>query len=119
MRSIFQTLLVMMNMNMLNNSSHSDLIAEAFGLSGLSKAVRDSLLEEIDEMVFRSVLFRIMVDMNDDDKEELGDVLEGAGDDFEKPYSFLKKKVKNFDSLMKEEMKKIRDESLELTQQFA
>jgi hypothetical protein len=57
--------------------------------------------------------------MDDDDKEQLSDVLENAGDDFEKPYSFLKNKVKDFDTLMKEEMQKIREESLELTHSFA
>ena len=102
-----------------NNSSHLDLIADAFGLSRLPKAVRDSLIEEIDEMVFRSVLFKVMVEMDDDDKVELGDVLDSAGEDFSKPYDFLKKKVKNFDELIQEEVEKIREESLSLTQSFA
>lgn len=108
-----------MNMKMPNNSSHLDLIAQAFGLSHLPKAVRDSLLEEIDEMVFRSVLFRAMIDMDDEDKEELSDVLDGAGDDFAKPQAFLKEKVKNFDELIKEELEKLKSESLSLTQSFA
>jgi UDP-glucose 6-dehydrogenase len=102
-----------------NNSSHLDLIADAFGLSCLPKAVRDSLIEEIDEMVFRSVLFRVMIEMNNDDKEELHDVLDSAGDDFEKPYAFLKDKVKNLDELIKEELEKVKEESLMMTQSFA
>ena len=102
-----------------NNSTHLDMIADTFGLSILPKSVRDSLLEEIDEMMFRSVLFRVMVDMDEEDKNELHDVLENAGDDFEKPYIFLKEKVKNLDELLKEELEKIKEESLGLTQQFA
>ena len=102
-----------------NNSSHLDLIAEAFGLARLPKAVRDSLLEEIDAMVFRSVLFKIMIDFDAEDKNELHDVLESAGDDFSKPYAFLKEKVKNFDDLIKEEVEKVKKESLSLTQSFA
>ncbi len=104
---------------MLNNSSHLDMIAESFGLSKLPKAVRDSILEEIDEVIFRSVLFRVMVDMDDEDKNELSDVLDNAGDDFEKPYSFLKQKVGNFEGLIKEELEKIKKESLALSQSFA
>ena len=102
-----------------NISSHLDIITEAFGLSGLPKSISDSLLEEIDALVFRSVLFRIMIDMDEDDKNELNDVLETAGDDFQKPFSFLKEKVKNFDEIVEEEVMRIKDESLSLTQQFA
>lgn len=101
------------------NISHLDMVAEAFGLNKLPKAVRDALIEEIDAMVFRSVLFRVMANLDDDDKDELHDVLEQAGDDFEKPYSFLKEKVGNFDEIVKDELAKVRDESLSLTQQFA
>jgi len=104
---------------MTSNSSHLDLIAKSFGLSGLPKAVRDSLLEEINQMVFRSVLFRIMISMDDEDKNELSDVLDNAGDDFAKPYAFLKEKVDNFDGLIEEEVEKIRKESAGLTKSFA
>jgi hypothetical protein len=104
---------------MSNNQSHSDIISDVFGLSNLPKAVRDSLLEEIDELVFRAVLFKIMIYMNEDDKNELFDILESAGDNFDKPYAFLKSKVGNFDGLVKEEMMRIREESLPLTKSYA
>ena len=102
-----------------NNPAHLDIIAEAFGLSKLPKAVSDSLLEEIDALVFRSVLFRIMIEMDESDKDELNDVLEMAGDDFDKPFSFLKRKTENFDQIVREEVDKIRTESLSLTESFA
>ncbi len=57
--------------------------------------------------------------MDEEDKNELDDVLENAGDDFEKPYSFLQKKVKNFNEIVKEEIQKIREESLSIAQMFA
>ena len=99
--------------------SHTDLIVEAFGLSQLPQAVQNSLLEEIDALVFRSVLFRAMVNMDEEDKDHLNDVLANAGDDFQKPFMFLKEKVKDFDQIMKEEVNKIRNESLLSTQSFA
>ncbi|MEI6480391.1 MAG: hypothetical protein WCO12_02605 [bacterium] len=104
---------------MTTNSSHLDMLAEAFGLSRLPKSVRDALLEEIDVIVFRSVLFRVMVNLDEDDKEELHDILEHAGDDFEKPYTFLNSKVKDFEKIVKDELLKVKNESLELVQQFA
>ena len=99
--------------------SHLDMVAEAFGLGQLPKAVRDALIEEIDVMVFRSVLFRVMASLSDEDKDELHEILENAGDDFEKPYSFLKTKTKNFDEIVREEVKKVKKETLELKEQFA
>ena len=102
-----------------DNKSHLDILAEVFGLSRLPKAVRDSLLEEIDAIVFRSVLFRVMIDLSDEDKDELHDILESAGDDFEKPFNFLKEKVENLDEIIDEELQKIKRESLDLVQQFA
>jgi len=104
---------------MSNNPAHLDMIVDAFGLSRLPKAISASLLEEIDALVFRSVLFRIMVNMDEDDKNELNDVLDRAGDDFDKPFSFLNERVKNFDEIVKEEVEKIKNESLSMTQNFA
>jgi len=102
-----------------DNKSHLDILGEVFGLSRLPKAVRDSLLEEIDAIVFRSVLFRVMIDLSDEDKDELHYILESAGDDFEKPFNFLKEKVENLDEIIDEELQKIKEESLDLSQQFA
>lgn len=102
-----------------NNKNHLDIISEAFGLSNLPKAVRDSLLEEIDMLVFRSVLFRIMVNLDEEDKDELNDVLENAGEDFEKPFAFLQNKIKDFDTIVSEEVDRIKNESLSFTQSFA
>jgi hypothetical protein len=101
-----------------NNSSHLDVISDAFGLSKLPEAIRNSLLEEIDALVFRSVLFRIMIDMDEDDKNELDDVLDKASDDFDKPFMFLKQKVKDFDQIVLEEVDKIKSENLSLTESF-
>ena len=100
------------------NYSHLDRVAEAFGLGQLPKAVRDALIEEIDVMIFRSVLFRVMTNLSEEDKNELHEILENAGDDFEKPYNFLKTKTNNFDEIMREEVRKMKSETLALTQQF-
>lgn len=102
-----------------NNKNHLDIISEAFGLSKLPKAAQDSLLEEIDMLVFRSVLFRIMVNLDEEDKDELNDVLENAGEDFEKPFGFLQNKIKNFDKIVYEEVERIKNESGYLVQSFA
>ena len=95
------------------------MVAEAFGLGQLPKAVREALIEELDVMIFRSVLFRVMTNLSEEDKDELHEILENAGDDFEKPYAFLKIKTKNFDEIVREEVRKVKKETLALKQQFA
>lgn len=105
--------------NMTETSLHLNMLSEAFGLNTLPKSIRDALLEEIDTTVFRSVLFRVMVDLNEADKDELHVILEETGDDFEKPYKFLRGKTQNFNEIVADELAKIKEESLALTQQFA
>lgn len=105
-------------MTTLNNSTYLDSVIDAFGLSSLPEAVRNSLIEEIDVIIFRSVLFRVLNDLDETDKDELHDILENAGDNFEKPFSFLKTKVKNLDKIIKEEIEKTRTESVNLMEQF-
>ena len=107
------------HIKMTDTSSHLDLAADAFGLNKLPKAVRDALLEEIDAVIFRSVLFRVITKLDEKEKDELHEILEETGDDFEKPFEFLKMKTENFDEIVGEEIEKIKEESLSLTQQFA
>lgn len=93
-------------------------LAEALGLAKAPQAIRDSLVEEIDTVVFRSVLFRVFTDLDEDDKDELHDILEKTGDDFEKPFAFLAKKIPHLPKIVEEEVEKVKSESEELLEQF-
>lgn len=105
-------------MTTLSNSSRINVVVDAFGLSSLPEAVRNSLIEELDVIIFRSVLFRVLNELDETDKDDLHDVLENAGDDFDKPFAFLKTKVKSLDKIIKEEINKTREESVHLMEQF-
>ena len=104
---------------MTTNIAYMNKLAEVFGLQKMPESVRNALLEEIDVLVFRAVLFRVLSVLDDGDKDELHNILENAGDDFEKPYSFLKSKVKNLDEIIKEELNTVKQERLNIVGNFA
>ncbi len=82
-------------------------LAVKLGLQTLPNAERNALLEDLDMMVFRSVLFRAISALNKQDREDLHLLLDGTDDgSLRLPYEFLRKRVKNFDQIVQEEVKK-------------
>lgn len=102
----------------MTHTAHFDMVARTLGLQHLPLADRNALLEEIDTIVFRAVLFRVISELDESEKEELHTILDQAGDNFAKPYEFLKSKIKNFNTIVDEELEKIKEESLRVVEQF-
>jgi hypothetical protein len=93
-------------------------LATALGLQNLPPAERNALLEELDIMVFRSVLFRAITSLNKQDREDLHLLLNEANENMRMPYEFLRKKVPNFSQLIKEEVQKTQKETEQVLKYF-
>ncbi len=96
----------------LEEALKTDLVKE-LGLENLPEKDQREILLSFSKIVFQAIMLRLLDEMPDETKEELGKLLEEKPEDDEALYNFLKEKVPNFDRICAEEIAKLKAESLE------
>lgn len=89
-------------------------IVKELGLEALSEDKQVEILEKIGQIIFQSVLIRVMDIMSEEDKDEFDELLGVKADDTEAVLGFLQGKVPNLDEIVKEEVIKFKTETLDI-----
>ena len=92
----------------MDNQFDTKKIVADFGLGGMDSREQERMIEKIGNLLFEAVVERSVdvmdeTTMNDFDKE-----VKGAGSDYQKIISFLKGRVPGFDSIVTEEMSRLK-----------
>lgn len=83
-------------------------LTEDFGLTSMGSKEQERMIEKIGNLLFESVVERAVDIMDDETMDQFDQVLANVGGDYQKVISFLKEKVPGFDSVVSEEMSRLK-----------
>ena len=89
-------------------------IIKDLGLDQLPKKEQEETLLSIGRIIFQSVLIRVMEELSDNDKDEFEKILAEKPNSEEAILGFLKSKIANLDTIVGEEIVKLKQESIGL-----
>lgn len=87
----------------MNNDLNKKII-EDFGLASMDSREQEKMIEKIGNLLFESVVERSVDAMDDGALSEFEQIVDGAGDDYQKVISFLKNRVPGFETIVSEEL---------------
>ena len=90
------------------NDEFNKKIANDFGLSAMDTMEQEKMIEKIGNLLFESVVERSIDVMDESTMNDFENVIAGAGSDYQKVISFLKSRVPGFDSIVSEEMSRLK-----------
>lgn len=90
------------------NDNLKNKIIDDFGLSTVDRLEQEEIIEKIGNLLFQSVIERSVDGLEDTKISQFEDVLNIAEGDYQKVIDFLKSNVPNFDSIVKEEMSRLK-----------
>lgn len=83
-------------------------LIEDFGLAGMDSAEQERMIEKIGNLLFESVVERSIDLMSDEVIDQFDEVVAHTGNDYQKVIVFLKEKVSGFDTVVSEEMSRLK-----------
>jgi len=83
-------------------------IAEDFGLSSMDLGEQERMIEKIGNLLFESVVERSVDNMDENTMNDFDEAISTAGNDYQKIISFLKSRVPDFDTIVSEEMSRLK-----------
>lgn len=89
-----------------------DNIIKELGLDNLSEERKTEILLGIGRVIQQNVILRILDELKEGDKDEFDKFLENNSENEEIIYQFLQSKISNLDGIINEEIKKIKEESV-------
>ena len=89
-------------------------IIKELGLDELSQEKQEEILLEVGSVIFQGVLIRVMELLSVEDQTAFGKLVEEKPDDREGLLNFLQEKVPNMNDIVKEEVAKFKQESVDL-----
>lgn len=90
------------------NEEFKKKIAEDFGLGAMDSREQERMIEKIGNLLFESVVERAVDTMDEGAMADFEDVLANAGSDYQKVIGFLKSRVAGFDTIVSEEMSRLK-----------
>lgn len=83
-------------------------ISDDFGLNKMDPFEQERMIEKIGNLLFELVIARSVDVMDENTVNEFDNVLETAGEDYQKVINFLKEKVPDFDKIVMDEMGRLK-----------
>ena len=83
-------------------------LVEDFGLATMDSAEQERMIEKIGNLLFESVVERAIDNMDEGTMSDFDDAMTNAGSDYQKIIAFLKERVSGFDSIVSEEMSRLK-----------
>ena len=83
-------------------------IALDFGLNNMDSREQEQMIEKIGNLLFESVVERAVDTMDGNTMNQFEDEIANAGNDYQKVISFLKTHTPEFDSIVSEEMSRLK-----------
>lgn len=96
----------------MNNKINQNII-EILGINSLPEEKQKEAMEKLGAIVYQEIMLRVLDILSEEDKDEFEKIIE-KNPDPETMFSFLGEKISNFDEIVEEEAKKLRDESAEI-----
>jgi hypothetical protein len=90
------------------NEEFNKKIINDFGLTGMDSREQEQMIEKIGNLLFESVVERSVDLMDEEIMNEFDVVIGNAGSDYQQIVTFLKSKVLGFDSIVTEEMSRLK-----------
>ena len=94
-------------------------IMKDLGLDLLPPEERDEALLRVGNIIFKSVLLRVLDELDEKQKDAFDATLDANPDNQEAVFEFLRSNVPDFDALVADVIAKFRQESLATTQQIS
>lgn len=86
------------------NEEFNKKIVKDFGLEEMDSREQEQMIEKIGNLLFESVVERAVDVMDEEAMKEFDGVIENAGNDYQKIISFLKSRVPGFETIVSEEL---------------
>lgn len=83
-------------------------IANDFGLQNLDSREQARMIEKIGNLLFESVVERAVDVMDEEVMNDFDEAVGDAGSDYQKIISFLKTRVPDFDTIVSEELSRLK-----------
>lgn len=83
-------------------------LIEDFGLTSMDSAEQERMIEKIGNLLFESVVERSIDLMSDDIVDEFDEVVANSGNDYQKVIIFLRENVPGFETVVSEEMSRLK-----------
>lgn len=83
-------------------------ISEDFGLGNMDSREQEHMIEKIGNLLFESVVERAVDIMDESTMNDFDEVIVQAGSDYQKVIAFLKERVTGFDTIVSEEMSRLK-----------
>jgi len=90
------------------DSEFNKKIAEDFGLGNMDSREQERMIEKIGNMLFESVVERAVDAMDEETMNDFDKAIGSAGSDYQKIISFLKSRVPGFDTIVSEELSRLK-----------
>lgn len=90
------------------NDDFRKKIADDFGLANMDSREQERMVEKIGNLLFESVVERAVDLMDEKTMNDFDATIEGAGSDYQKVISFLKERVSGFDTIVSEELSRLK-----------
>jgi hypothetical protein len=90
------------------NEDFNKKIAEDFGLVNMNSEEQERMIEKIGNLLFESVVERSIDVMDESAMTDFEDTIANAGTDYQKVVTFLKSRVPGFDTIVSEEMSRLK-----------
>jgi hypothetical protein len=90
------------------NEEFNKKIIDDFGLSGMDSREQERMIEKIGNLLFESVVERSVDAMDEEVMNQFDGAIANAGSDYQQIISFLKSKVPGFDTIVSEEMSRLK-----------
>lgn len=83
-------------------------IVEDFGLGNMDAREQERMIEKIGNLLFESVVEKAVDVMDETTMNDFDEAIANAGSDYQKVISFLKERVLGFDTIVSEEMSRLK-----------
>lgn len=91
----------------MNDEFNKKIIAD-FGLGNMDSGEQEKMIEKIGNLLFESVVERAVDEMDEKTMNDFDEVVGSAGGDYQKVIAFLKERVLGFDTIVSEEMSRLK-----------
>lgn len=90
------------------NEDFNKKIVKDFGLENMDSREQEKMIERIGNLLFESVVERAIDAMDNNAMNDFDEIINEAGNDYQKIISFLKSRVPGFDQVVVDEMSRLK-----------
>jgi adenylosuccinate synthase len=83
-------------------------IARDFGLGSMNSEEQERMIEKIGNLLFEAVVEKSVDEMDEEALNDFDQVIDSAGNDYQKIISFFKDRVPKFNEIVTEEMSRLK-----------